>query len=140
MDYINNYLTKNPGEIINKSTLDYLTEKIPFSKMIIRCNPRAEPRMKKSEGLLYWTSDATYKGRVRETFGNSLPQINQGIILDWGCSEGLTTQELCEIYPNSIVIGIDIDPERILAARLNRSKGSYYLEDGYKSNFADGNF
>ncbi len=51
----------------------------------------------------------TYYGRVRLSFGDSLPNIRRGgRVLDWGCGDGYTTIELANIYRNCVVIGIEL--------------------------------
>jgi len=58
----------------------------------------------------YHITGGTYPDRVKNTFGKDLPKIRHGRILDMGCSIGQTTIELATRYPDSTIIGIDINP------------------------------
>lgn len=86
----------------------------------------------------YHLATYTFKGRVTRSLKNLLPEIDGGNILDWGCSQGMTTREISEIYPTSNVIGIDLNPEAIQRARsLNEGIGNleFVVGDGYDHNF-----
>ena len=85
----------------------------------------------------YWISDVTRYGRVRETFGASLPYLNHQSILDFGCSRGLTSVELADIYPDSRVVGIDIDTHR---SPLHHPRLRFVRADGYRAPFHDKTF
>jgi len=56
-------------------------------------------------GRLYWDY------RDKSIFENI--QRNAQVILDAGCGEGITLEELCKRFPNRDVRGIDINPENI---------------------------
>ncbi len=73
----------------------------------------------------------TSKGRVRSDFGDSLPVIVNGRILDIGSCKGETTEELSERYKCSEVIGIDINPENIAKARDSNKKAQFMVANGY---------
>ncbi|MFA5856337.1 MAG: class I SAM-dependent methyltransferase [Candidatus Pacearchaeota archaeon] len=80
----------------------------------------------------YWISNSTWNGRVKETFGK-LPLLpKDSRILDWGCSYGLTTQEIQKLYPDSEVVGIDINPEVIQFAEILNRSPKFYREHGYR--------
>ena len=86
----------------------------------------------------YWRCGDTRPGRVRDTFGDHLPRIEQGEILDMGCSLGYTTEDLADIYPTCTITGIDIDKRVLRQADESPSKKSnirYCFADGYKSPF-----
>ncbi|HLD33165.1 MAG TPA: class I SAM-dependent methyltransferase [Candidatus Nanoarchaeia archaeon] len=85
----------------------------------------------------YWISDVTRYGRVRETFGASLPYLNHQSILDFGCSRGLTSIELADICPDSTVVGIDIDTHRY---SLDHPRLRFVHADGYRAPFRDKSF
>lgn len=90
----------------------------------------------------YWDVDYTDPvGRgVRQTFGNRLPRIKKGRILDWGCNDGSLTKELTSIYPSCEVIGIDIKPELIEQARVNAPNARFLVADGYNPPFKPHSF
>lgn len=67
--------------------------------------------------LPYWTCPESPEGRIKKTFGDNLPKIESGTILDLGCSDGKTTREIASIYPNSKVIGIDDNETYIQKAK-----------------------
>jgi SAM-dependent methyltransferase len=90
-------------------------------------------------GMRYWNSKASSYGRVREDFGANLMQIN-GDILDIGCSEGETTREIADIYPDSRVIGIDRSSERIEIARKNCLGCEFLVADAYDLPFERNSF
>jgi SAM-dependent methyltransferase len=95
------------------------------------------------KGLGFWRSTITDPDRVIEDFPiYRLPKISRGIILDLGCSSGLTTQEIARIYQDSSVIGIDINPEKIQEARsLNENPNiNFVIADGYNMPFPDSAF
>lgn len=89
--------------------------------------------------LPYWNAHTTWK-RVKYTFGKSLPFLHCGNILDLGCSEGLTTEELQEHYPDSRVVGVDCCREEIKEARIKKRKGKFVYADGYKLRYPDETF
>jgi SAM-dependent methyltransferase len=89
---------------------------------------------------VYHTATYTLPGRMSAVFGNNLPQINGGYILDAGCSYGVTTDEISEKYPESTVIGIDINHNEIRRARLSQRKGVFLVEDGFNNQFPNGAF
>lgn len=70
----------------------------------------------------YHSMEATSKGRVSRTFLSDLPDLNGGLILDAGCSLGLTTLELAGLYPESRIVGVDIDSRRLQAAETNNAQ------------------
>ena len=76
----------------------------------------------------YHTNQRTSFSRVEETFGQCLPRLDSGLILDGGCSKGHTPAELSGQYPNSIIIGIDINETRLRIAELNNAK---LIESGH---------
>lgn len=90
----------------------------------------------------YWDVDYTDPmGRgVRQTFGDRLPRIKKGRILDWGCNDGSLTKELTLIYPSCEVIGIDIKPELIEQARVNAPNARFLVADGYNPPFKPHSF
>ncbi|MBW2976628.1 class I SAM-dependent methyltransferase [Candidatus Woesearchaeota archaeon] len=72
-------------------------------------------------GQFYHRNNHTEESRVKRTFGNSIPLLGTKI-LDAGCSRGKTTCEISDLFPNSIVIGIDNQPEVINEAILQNQK------------------
>lgn len=80
----------------------------------------------------------TYAGRVKEAFGDSLPRIDNGVILDWGCFTGYTTEEIAAMYPSSRVIGGDISHKAIEEAKINRKGVEFLVMDGFKPPFPNG--
>jgi len=70
-------------------------------------------------GRYYWNPSGTEYGRVKKDFNGHLPKITNGLFLDIGCSFGLTTLEIADIYSASRVIGIDRFYNRIKIARSN---------------------
>ncbi len=90
--------------------------------------------------LPYWRVNFTKENRVIRTFRDSLPDLTVGNILDMGCNEGLTTEELQELYPGSRVVGIDIDKERVKEALKNKRKGNFLVSDGYQPPFRGDSF
>lgn len=99
----------------------------------------AEPNTK-DHGDLYWTNPFTSDGRVVEQFGSRLPNIKNGLILDIGCSVGMTTRELSQIYPDSTVIGMDINHLAVGAARDAGRSERLVVADAYLPPFKDGIF
>lgn len=88
----------------------------------------------------YNTDTITIEKRVKNTFKDSLPNI-EGLILDMGCSKGITTEELTDIFPNATVFGIDINPDMINKAKSKRSiSGKFFIDDGYNSRFRENIF
>lgn len=87
----------------------------------------------------YFRSTYTEENRVSRIFGNSLPRKIFGSILDIGCSEGKTSVELSQLYPQAEIIGMDIEPTVIEVARnsyahipkLNFIEGDGYFLDRY---------
>ncbi|VVB56698.1 Ubiquinone biosynthesis O-methyltransferase [uncultured archaeon] len=81
---------------------------------------------------------ATCKNRVAQTFGSVLPPLNGGIILDAGCSMGLTTCELADLYPHCKVVGIDVKEDVLGWARfhgkdkLEAGQIAFLQADGYQ--------
>jgi len=61
------------------------------------------------EMLDYYFGCYTRPGRVADTFGEELPEIHGGEILDVGCAAGRTTAEIAQLYPSARVTGIDLD-------------------------------
>lgn len=58
----------------------------------------------------YHNEHQTYYGRVYMHLRGSLVKLEpKSKILDWGCSRGLTTIELANIYPDCELTGIDVD-------------------------------
>jgi ubiquinone/menaquinone biosynthesis C-methylase UbiE len=62
-----------------------------------------------------------------------------------GCSKGITTTEIAELYPDSKVIGIDIipplgGPKKELHWKRRDKKGLYLIADGFYPPFKDGVF
>ena len=94
----------------------------------------------KRTNLPYHDYPHTIKNRIRDIYHDRLPEVNAGFVLDIGCSDGITTEELCDKYPQSAVIGSDINPILIAIARAKGKKGIYVLDDGYKSQFPDHSF
>jgi SAM-dependent methyltransferase len=93
---------------------------------------------------LYWKVNCTYKGRIKDTF-HRFPELAAGSrILDWGCCNGETTDELQEHYSDSVVFGIDVSPGNIAQARAEKRKGVFLVADGYhlpnSSPFCDESF
>lgn len=88
--------------------------------------------------LFYWNLDGSKYGRVRNDFKDKIPKIENGVILDVGCSFGWTTLEMSRIYPDSKIIGIDRFSKRIDIAR-NHSKNnknvSFLVKDAYYQDF-----
>ncbi|MDP2924773.1 MAG: class I SAM-dependent methyltransferase [Nanoarchaeota archaeon] len=88
----------------------------------------------------YWNCNTACTKRFSETFPRSiLPRISLGMILDLGCSSGQTTQHIADIYPDSAVIGIDINYKKIKEAReINTNPNiEFLLADGYQMPFSN---
>lgn len=93
----------------------------------------------------YWTTGTTNSGRVSSQIGTSLPELKEGMILDLGCSIGLTTEEISQLYPHCFVVGLDISLARIKkAVSRNSSKAkkniAFLVADGCSSPFPPGTF
>lgn len=89
-----------------------------------------------SSGLYYHTCSLTHPERIRMTFLKyELPKISNGRVLDWGCSEGDTTNDLKGIYANSEVIGIDIDTKLIEEASKRYKSCKFLVMDGFNLQF-----
>ena len=97
-------------------------------------------QLEQRTGFPYWLTTSTFDGRVEETFGKSLPRLGAGAILDFGCSEGRTTEEIQKLYPLAHVTGMDINPGQIKKAIEKRRKGKFILADGYSAYFPDESF
>lgn len=103
--------------------------------------PREEPRIPTMQAVeesdQYHLSNMTYR-RVRETFGEKLPTLRTaGVIIDVGCSRGDTTRELADIYPESFVVGVDINPQAVDIANDTHQQSSllpFRRADGYRLN------
>jgi cyclopropane fatty-acyl-phospholipid synthase-like methyltransferase len=65
----------------------------------------------------YHVTRETKPERYLRTFRAEQISNLGGIILDAGCSHGLTTLHLAELNPASIIVGMDRDKNRIDAAR-----------------------
>ncbi len=94
----------------------------------------------------YWKRTHTSLGRVKNTFGSSIldkikAEIPKGKILDLGCSDGKSTEELCTLFPGCSVTGIDINEGKVqeAIARAGR-KAEYLVEDGFNCGFPDESF
>ena len=81
----------------------------------------------------YWINNTTCFGRVKNTFGFSLPRSSKiKNILEIGCSIGMTTLELNELYPGSNIIAADINSVNLARSNLKRFKNiTFYHGDGY---------
>ncbi len=96
-----------------------------------------------TEKVRYHTATTTWYGRIRDIFADALPQISGGIILDIGCSNGSTTEELADLYPQTKVIGIDINASALSTGRQTNSnsrKAEYLMMNGYKLGFKKQSF
>lgn len=91
-------------------------------------------------GLYYWNSCGSSYGRVKNDFGNVLPEIKNGIILDVGCSYGKTTLEISDLYPTSKLVGIDRVIDLIGQARENAPQCDFLVADAYNLPFAKESF
>jgi len=60
-----------------------------------------------SSNLPEHSQTTTMYGRVKHQFGDKLPIIQGGNILDAGCSVGATTVEISDLFPSSQVYGVD---------------------------------
>ncbi|PIN69530.1 hypothetical protein COV93_05180 [Candidatus Woesearchaeota archaeon CG11_big_fil_rev_8_21_14_0_20_43_8] len=87
--------------------------------------------VKRYDSSLYHKFTFSWANRVKETFGYSLPKITPGKVLDFGCADGSTTAELSFLYPDSFIIGIDINTYQLEAA-------SYRADDRVSFMYADG--
>ncbi|MEK6889631.1 MAG: class I SAM-dependent methyltransferase [Nanoarchaeota archaeon] len=100
--------------------------------------------MKVINNVPYHDMSLTYSGRVQRTFGSLLPDRDGVDILDLGCSRGLTTKDIFQLYPGSRVIGIDVNEENVNAARkINKREGKnlrFLVGDGYFPPFKDERF
>jgi SAM-dependent methyltransferase len=67
--------------------------------------------------LPYHLTTHTESDRIERMYGDCLPPLAAGRVLDWGCSRGITTVELQRRYPSCDIVGIDVHCEKILAAR-----------------------
>ncbi len=88
----------------------------------------------------YWNCTTASTKRFLQTFPRViLPRISLGKILDLGSSSGETTQEIADIYPDSSVTGIDINPKRIKKARRSDLNPNieFLIADGYKMPFSN---
>jgi len=85
----------------------------------------------------YHLNTYTCENRVSRVFEN-LPVINNGLILDLGCSTGMTTRELSRFYPDSKIIGIDLRREVIKNQSFDRI--CYFAADGFNPPFQDSVF
>jgi len=74
------------------------------------------------------SNDFTTGCRVRRNFGEHLPKIQGGTILDCGCSHGMTTLELADKYRFSQVIGIDCKRDRV--PNKHPAYGSVSFQEG----------
>ena len=85
----------------------------------------------------YHTNTLSHHRRIEMVFKEKLPKIDNGLILDMGCSRGFTTHDLSVFYSTSKVIGIDINKEAIDYAISSGKKGIFLEGDGYRHNFQD---
>jgi SAM-dependent methyltransferase len=109
----------------------------------------------------YWKHQFTIYGRVKDTFGEDFLQSIQitGKVADVGCSQGITTIEMANLFPNSDIFGFDINREILDMARnsqgyhtkkmitngeINSEKVNsinsrllFFVEDGYDLNWPD---
>jgi SAM-dependent methyltransferase len=77
--------------------------------------------------------------RVRNDFQEHTPLIKKGIILDAGCSDGATTQELAVIYPKCKIIGLEARTSLIkYASYQNNPKMKFLAGNFYTLPFANG--
>ncbi len=60
-----------------------------------------------------WNTPRIIETKLIEEFGENLPYIDSGIILDAGCSRGLVSIEIAQYYQGCRVIGIDCEKHRI---------------------------
>lgn len=68
----------------------------------------------------YHADPTTHYYRAFREFEGFKINVHQGEnILDWGCSFGVSTLAIANIYPNANVIGLDIDLYRIRRALLH---------------------
>lgn len=100
------------------------------------------------EDLPFFCSGFTKYGRVKKHFGDRLPEIREGVILDAGCSYGKTTLELAVLYPKCKIFGIDICGERLprsihpyFKERVEFKQDNFYrLSEEFPDNFFSGIF
>ena len=85
----------------------------------------------------YWIRTDTYNLRIDMHIGwDNMPLVKQGKIMDWGCSEGMTTIELSLIYPHCDILGIDVNPLVIELAKNRTNERVHFMEaDGYELHF-----
>lgn len=96
--------------------------------------------MRSNKGQEYWDCTTESARRFYLTFPRGrLPKISLGNILDLGCSSGVTTQEIADIYQDSQIIGIDVNHRRLrIASGLNSNANIHFLlADGYQMPFSD---
>ncbi len=87
---------------------------------------------KKVEAIERHSRTYTFPGRVKRDFGSHLPKIEEGTILDAGCSDGHTTRELSELYPRCHVIGIDCNKDSCKHARGLHNDLEFHVGNFYK--------
>lgn len=71
----------------------------------------------------YHAEPTTYYHRtLREFEGFKMEVLAGDRILDWGCSTGISTIAIANMHPLASVVGIDVDPMRILIAQRKTVK------------------
>ena len=102
-------------------------------------------REQQTEGHSFLTGeDSHYFARLKaEKLKEWLPQYFTGTpknILDFGCGDGLMTEEVRLQFPNSAIHGVDNSEESIKIARKNHPEVHYYLSTDNLSMFPSNTF
>jgi len=94
------------------------------------------------EPLDYHKEDYSSRGRVKRFFGEQIPKLHSGYVLDVGCSLGHTTYDLSEIYPSCKILGIDIDEKSVSKARKSYGEKNitFTAMDGYSNPLPEKSF
>ncbi len=89
-----------------------------------------------AEGFRYNITDTQGTLGIEEIFGNKLPVIHGGWILDLGCGRGNVTNSIGSHYSDSRILAVDMFPDRIEDAK-KRNFGmdniDYLVADAFTS-------
>lgn len=78
-----------------------------------------------------YTKSFTFPWRPMSDFGDNLPDIKSGIIVDAGCSYGSTSRWLSSYYSGCNVVGVDLEADRLpedsIDGKLTFKHGNFFL-------------